>query len=781
MASGLPQTSFWYNVFLTLAASPFRLVIIASGLVLIAAAQTPPTPRGALPSGRKPLANPGKTYAVLIGISRYLHDPPVPSLQFADRDAATLAALLQEPRGGKLKIPDQIQLLTNERATRAAIDDAVRGFTAAGAGSNDTLILFVAGHGVYLKTEEEPVTHRVIEREPFILTYESNTQDPNTTGYAMDEFRQMISEQAQHFGRVFVFVDVCHAGNVAGIAGGGELQEAVERVLEGRAGALGLLMAAHAHKFAYESPSFGGGHGAFSYFLISGMNGAAAPAGSYSISFGDLQTYVSAKVPEFTHGKQRPDHFSTDDDIEVIANTREEGIKLDPAQPLGDNDLRDARRRRGAPGANGNAPEGDNDDPFTRAVHQGLLLPEQPGSAWNMLAQLRGDPSLGARQRQLRVALEDRGQELISRYLEGEQVPQKKSDFDLCARYFTQALNLAPDATFDRSRSLFCQGRSLIFESRYDQARRLLEDSIHADPRRAYAYNALGIAYLENVARAGQGFDDARTAFLSAIRFAPYWAYPLHNLALLESERGNYQEAIRLYQQAMLVGPRYSYLPYNLGLLYERLGDLDNARKWLEKAREIYELSQPNAPAPSPQRAEIWNALGTVLRSQGRTAKAIDSFNRALGDDPDSENARQNLGSLRYQLGETAAAGQLWRENLDRHPAFLPSRMSYADSLARSGRNEAAIEQYEAAVLQKPDLAAAHEALARLYLAQNQIDSALKHVQIPPASAPMLELLGDIRQRMGQSDQAVDAWKKALALTTNRAVRKRIESKLRSR
>src|SRR5580704_11318249 len=62
----------------------------------------------------------GKTYALLIGVSTYRQDPPVTSLQFADKDAETLAALLRTPIGGELESQDQIRLLTNEQATRSA-------------------------------------------------------------------------------------------------------------------------------------------------------------------------------------------------------------------------------------------------------------------------------------------------------------------------------------------------------------------------------------------------------------------------------------------------------------------------------------------------------------------------------------------------------------------------------------------------------------------------------------------------------------------------------------
>jgi tetratricopeptide (TPR) repeat protein len=723
---------------------------------------------------------PGKTYAIVVGVSRYKNDPPVNSLQFADKDAETLVALLEKPRGGGLKSPDQITLLTNERATRAAIDDAVKGF--AGAGSSDTLILFVAGHGVYLKTEVDPVTHRSIDTEPYILTYESNPQDPKTTGYPMEEFRKLIATQAGHLGRVLVFLDVCHAQNVAGIAGGADMEESVKQMFQGRGGGLGLMMASSAKKFAYESPSFGGGHGAFSYFLISGMNGSAVLAGSHSISFAELAAYVSNNVFQFTHGKQLPYYFATDEDLVVVYDANKEGIPLTAAQPLGDKELRDSRTvraiTRDAPQISVSARQGDA---FDDALRRGSLLPEEPGSAANLLSQFQSDSSFSDRQRRLRIALEDRGQEVISRYLEGEQQPRTKSDFESCARYFEEAAKLSPDTTFDRSRSLFCRGRSLIFDRSYTGAESLLKDAIQADPKRAYAYNALGISRLEQVTRTGTGFDDARDAFLKAIRYAPYWAYPLHNLALLETEQGNYQEAIKLYARAMLLGPRYAYLPYNLGLLYQRLGDARNARRYFEKAREIEEAS-PRAAGPWVERAEIWNALGTLARDENRDSQAIALFEKALADDPDNNNAKQNLASLRYRHGELAEADRLWLANIAHSPGFLPTRISYAESLERRDQVDLAIAQYTAILLLNTDFIPAHAALARLYFRQGHADLALEHVEkaLKRSRTPsLLDVLGDIDLKLGRIREAREAWAQALAGYTSRADRKRIEQKLR--
>ncbi|MDQ2949558.1 MAG: caspase family protein, partial [Acidobacteriota bacterium] len=544
--------------------STIRLWLAGTFLLLNAPAQVTPATgqRGfvhpEIESKVQKAALTGKTYALLVGVSRYKNDPPITSLQFANKDAETFAELLKKPIAGSLKEPDEIRLLTDEKATRAALDDAVHEFARKPGGPTNTLILFVAGHGVYLTEEEDPITHRKIEADPYILLHDTNTQDAKTTGYPMEEFRRMIAEQALRFGRVLVFLDVCHAANVAGMAAGSVVQDAVKRAWQGQAGELGVMMASHAGEEAIESPSFGGGHGAFSYFVLSGLNGTAA-LGESSITFADLAEYVRTNVRRFTHKAQDPFDEAPNTGMVIVADTRKEGLTLLPAQPLSDQELRAIRRRRGSSSGRISSPPtpaGPADDAFENAIRRGLVLPEQPGSASHLLADLRRDPNQSSqdireRERQLRIALEDRGQEIMSRYLEGDQVPQNKADFDRCTRLFQEALNLDPGAVFDRSRALFCQGRAQIFAGQYGDAQRLLDDSIRLDPRRAYAYNALGIAYLERIARTGQGFDQAATAFRQAMRFAPYWAYPIHNLALVASERGDYDTAIQLYQQAM--------------------------------------------------------------------------------------------------------------------------------------------------------------------------------------------------------------------------------------
>ena len=264
------------------------------------------------------------------------------------------------------------------------------------------------------------------------------------------------------------------------------------------------------------------------------------------------------------------------------------------------------------------------------------------------------------------------------------------------------------------------------------------------------------------------------------MRFAPYWAYPIHNLALTLAERGNYDGAIRSYQYAMTIAPRYSYLPYNLGLLYQRLGDFENARLWYQKAQQVLEKYSKPVNNRWPERARTWNALGTIAREEKRDSKAEELFRKALSDDPDDPYSRHNLALVLARRGNFAEADPLWRKNT----TFVASQVAMADSLAQRGQTAEATQEYLAVIAAKPEYVAAREALAKLYLHQNdprsaieQLDAAMSRSGQVPA---LLELRADARAQSGEMEAARADWSKALELSIDGSDRARISRKLKT-
>lgn len=702
----------------------------------------------------------GQTYALLVGISKYAK--PELALQFADADANVFSQLLQSPRGGGLP-PGNVLLLTDEKATTAAVRNGFQDFLKRRAGKNDTVIIVIAGHG----TVEVPGS-----KSAYILTYDSDPQDLKSTALPVPELQALFEDQLSKVGRVLLFVDVCKAGTV-GTIHNTMVSSNVQQLGDVEGDLFGLL-ASRPKEVSLEGPQFGGGHGVFSYFVIKGLEGAADQNQDGNVDANELIKYVSDQVQTATNDKQHPREFGTYDNSMRLSDVRKPGINIAHWRVLFDSRSGEPRylAAAGAPTGLFDDQVSDQVDSFNGALAGGRLLPTDPDNAFTALQALQPQitpEQYQERKNQLQVALENKAQQVLLRYLEGDETPQSQAAFEQGARYMDAARKLAQESLFLEGRQDFFQGRALLFDKKFPEAAQLLEQSVRFDPGGAYGYNALGIAYLEQAQ-----YDKALPAFHDAVRRAQHWSYPLHNEALAYVELGDYRSAIRAYQDAIRLTPRYSYLPYNLGLVYQRLNRRNDAEAAYRKAVSL-----------EPDSAEPYNALGTLKASEGKRTEAEQLYREALQKNPKLLPARHNLALL---LAEEKNRGQqaidLWRENLRESPDYLPSRLSLAGALAESGDDSGAIEEYQRVLAAKPEYTGARLALAGLLIKTGAKDEALEQLhqvsRQDSQNPDVFEQIGDLEAARQNSAAARAAYESALALKPARALRKRIGSKLKA-
>ena len=711
----------------------------------------------------------GQTYALLVGISKY--SKPELSLQYANADASVFSKLLESPLGGGVPSTN-VLLLTDEKATTAAVRNGFQDFLKRRAGKNDTVVILIAGHGT------------VDNKDAFILTYDSDPQDLKSTALGMDELQSLFEEQLTKVGRVLLFVDVCKAGTI-GTIHNTTVASNVQQLGDVQGDLFGLL-ASRPREVSLEGPEFGGGHGVFSYYVMKGLEGAADANHDGVVDADELIKYVSDQVPMATGNKQHPREFGAYDNMMRLSDTKKQGITI--AKSFGITRNLDQAHwrvildsRNGGPLYLAGSPQGqiagaaqssEAVDRFTSALNAGRILPSDPNNAVTALRDLKAalSPELyQERQNQLQVALENKAQEVLLRYLAGDETPQSRDEFLGGARYMEAARVLTQESLFLEGREDFFQGRALLFDKKFPEAANLLEQAVRIDPGAAYGFNALGIAYLEQAQ-----YDKAIPAFRDAARRAQHWSYPLHNEALAYVETGDYRSAIRAYQEAIRLSPRYSYLPYNLGLVYQRL----NRRKDAESAYLKAEMLAPNS-------AEPYNALGTLKASEGKLADAEQLYKQALQKNPSLLPARHNLALLLAdQKGSEKEAIDLWRENLRQSPDYLPSRLSLAGVLAAQGDSAQAVDEYRKILEAKPDYVAARIALADALTKVNDRDGALDQLrratQQDSRDPALLERMGDLEAASAHPGDARTAYQSALELKPDRAVRKRIENKMKN-
>ncbi|MDP0499602.1 MAG: tetratricopeptide repeat protein [Verrucomicrobiota bacterium JB022] len=152
-----------------------------------------------------------------------------------------------------------------------------------------------------------------------------------------------------------------------------------------------------------------------------------------------------------------------------------------------------------------------------------------------------------------------------------------------------------------------------------------------------------------------------------------------------------YDEAQKLYEQALERWPDSYKLHNNLGLLHARLGRSEQALVNLQRAVEL-----------APEVPELHLNVGETLNRLNRADDAIRSFERALELKPDFAEAGLNLSALYRDLNDYSQA--LHYAEVVRQ--FHPERAGVYNMLGiiqtALGNSEAAVEAYYACLKRSP-------------------------------------------------------------------------------
>jgi len=190
--------------------------------------------------------------------------------------------------------------------------------------------------------------------------------------------------------------------------------------------------------------------------------------------------------------------------------------------------------------------------------------------------------------------------------------------------------------------------------------------------------------------------------------------YGLEMLANIQYVRGAYREATSLYERVLrlrletlgLDDLSTASVLHNLGSLFVEMGDYDEGRRYLERARAVMRRLVPDGR--NPMVARTVNSLGGIREDRGDAAGALSLYQEAvrlqrvvLGPDNNEVATYMMLtGRLNFALG---------RRDLARRTLLEAMRIQEA---ARGPKN--------------PDLASTLRALARVDAADGAVDLALE-------------------------------------------------------
>lgn len=234
----------------------------------------------------KPVPENSANYAVVVGIEKYAD---LPAASYAERDAKAVHDHLLA-----LGFPERnIALLTGARASKAGLAKNVETWLPNNVSEKSTVFFYYSGHGA----------PDVKSGSAYLVPSDGDPQYLSDTAYPVKRLYQKLG--ALKARRVIVAMDACFSG-----AGGRSVlakgtRPLVTKVDEGVLPSDGKIVSLSASAPDETSGTADKeGHGLFTYYLLSGLNGAAAGKDG-RVTVGRLYQYLAPRVSDAARRENR--------------------------------------------------------------------------------------------------------------------------------------------------------------------------------------------------------------------------------------------------------------------------------------------------------------------------------------------------------------------------------------------------------------------------------------------------------------------------------------------
>ena len=161
---------------------------------------------------------------------------------------------------------------------------------------------------------------------------------------------------------------------------------------------------------------------------------------------------------------------------------------------------------------------------------------------------------------------------------------------------------------------------------------------------------------------------------------------------LVLQRNGDWSTRTGLWERTVAVSPEMPRPRVNLALAYAKEERHAEALVHLETALRL----QPNF-------AGAWAELGNIRKELGDLAAAEQAYRQALEFSPSLEGVYYNLGNVYQAAGRHAEAVAQYRETLSRDPEFTDAHNNLGQAFEQMGRADSARFQYRRALEVAPD------------------------------------------------------------------------------
>ncbi len=329
------------------------------------------------------------------------------------------------------------------------------------------------------------------------------------------------------------------------------------------------------------------------------------------------------------------------------------------------------------------------------------------------------------------------------------------------------------------------KAEAYLAEKKFDEAIASCELAIKIEENYFPAYKTLGNAWQT------QGkLAEAENWYKKALEIKSDWPEVYANLGSLYAMQQKWQEAISYYQKAVTLKPDFAGAYRNMTKVWLRLGNQKSATYCQYKALSI---------EPEKSNLAEMMSLGKTLQQQGNLQEAIYCYRMAIKLNSNSSEAYQNLGEALKLQGNLDEATVCFRRAIELKAAntkiensedILTSKYNLISSQELNPRDTLVGSLNSNQVNGNDTLAAAAKQInniappgnipginpedmetyivvAETYLNQKKWQQAItvsqKIIQVRP-EPKAYKIIGNSLQAMGQLEEALDSYKKALEI-----------------
>jgi len=277
----------------------------------------------------------------------------------------------------------------------------------------------------------------------------------------------------------------------------------------------------------------------------------------------------------------------------------------------------------------------------------------------------------------------------------------------------------------------------------------MLNRVVKEDPNVIDAWFKLGNSYYKV-----RKYEEAIKYFQQALVLKPDYDLAVINMANAYRRLGRDDAALAGYEHYLTIDPRNAHVRYQVGEIYLDRGDAARAETNFKQALEI-----------DKREASAMNALGVIAFQRGDLVTAERLVRAAIEIKDDVRLAHYNLALVAEARGDDRTAEAEYRRELELHAAAYKAAYNLSVLCAKKGDTTAQVAALKQAVAANPAFAEGSISLAKAYLdaginLSEALSLARKGVELAPDSplAPLGHfVMADVLLRQGQSEAAARA------------------------